>query len=50
MMRLRVSCQLLTRSNGIHGHAVSRYRGQKYQELSTLQCALLKKFTLNGGD
>ena len=49
-MRLQVSCQLLTRSNDIYGHAVSRYRGQKYQELSTLQCALLKKFTLNGGD
>ena len=45
-MRLRVSCQLLTRSNGIHGHAVSRYREQKYQELSTLQCELLKNLHL----
>ena len=50
LMRLRVSCQVLTRSNDVHGHAVSRYREQKYRGLSALQCELLKKSRLNGGD
>lgn len=49
LMRLRVSCQVLTRSNDVHGHAVSRYREQKYRGLSALQCELLKKIYIKLG-